>query len=271
MSVLPQSDTTSLLVPVYLDAWSVSPSNQQLQARAQPNYQNLSVFKSPLPASLLSGTGGAGADCPGIHLQWALPDALTHGEDTSGDGVVDFPAVPNRWMVARFQVINDVWTLNKVSVIQSDYLDSDGNTGSTPFLDPTTATSPGSINPATIGKSWTITDWETADPGTGNGFLQAVGPGNATFSAFTPFMQDVFSYIDPPADLPIAGSGLYKFAYLVTGWYSDPSDDDPLAGATAANFASLLSDLKWSIGGTVAAAPPTTTLYHGLVFDVEWH
>ena len=38
---------------------------------------------------------------PGVHLQWALPDALARGS-ISEDGDVRFPTVPERWMVLRF-------------------------------------------------------------------------------------------------------------------------------------------------------------------------
>src|SRR5882672_3834784 len=37
---------------------------------------------------------------PGVHLHWALPDALTHGADSDGRGIA-LPAVPNRWLVVR--------------------------------------------------------------------------------------------------------------------------------------------------------------------------
>src|SRR5262245_23566773 len=36
---------------------------------------------------------------PGIHLHWALPDALTRGSQTA-DGTV-FPPAPNRWLITR--------------------------------------------------------------------------------------------------------------------------------------------------------------------------
>src|SRR2546430_8319788 len=57
----------------------------------------------------------------GIHLHWALPDALTQGKLTPQG--TDFPAVPNRWLVVRTQkaasgqrVVEQAW------VVESDYL-----------------------------------------------------------------------------------------------------------------------------------------------------
>lgn len=276
------SDAASLLVPVYVDAWSVSSGNQQSTVTypsvagggGNLNYANLDDFQTPIQFPF---TTGAAHSYAGIHLQWALPDALTHGEDSNGDGLVDFPAVPNRWMVARFLALSNQWTLQKVTVIQSDYVDAGGHngdqtggqTGTTPFLDPSTATTPGNVNQANIGRSWTISDWEArTDPDTGNGFLRAVGPGNATFSAFTPFMEDVFCYVDPADDLP--GQGLFRYAYLIVGWFAD-ADEDPLYGVTSVDdFNTRLAALQWSVDGTVPSPPPSSSLYHGLVFDVEW-
>ncbi len=39
----------------------------------------------------------------GLHLHWALPDALTRGRRVSGDerSTLEFPAVPDRWLVQR--------------------------------------------------------------------------------------------------------------------------------------------------------------------------
>src|SRR5688572_10066624 len=41
----------------------------------------------------------------GVHLHWALPDALTKGtnttEETTAARKLTFPAVPNRWLVTR--------------------------------------------------------------------------------------------------------------------------------------------------------------------------
>ncbi|CCI29145.1 hypothetical protein MICAH_5520003 [Microcystis aeruginosa PCC 9809] len=56
----------------------------------------------------------------GIHLHWALPDALTKGIQDSDKKTV-FPSVPNRWLVTR--------TLNgekRQWVVESDYLYREG-------------------------------------------------------------------------------------------------------------------------------------------------
>ena len=54
---------------------------------------------------------------PGVHLHWALPDALTQGVSTA-TGVV-FPAVPDRWLVTRSDLNGE---RQKQWIVESDYL-----------------------------------------------------------------------------------------------------------------------------------------------------
>ena len=356
------SDASSLLVPLNLDVWVVDSDTQEALALYYPDYSNLASFQSPLPQPFsLSDTGKV----PGIHLHWALPDALTHARQTgSGSALDNFPLVPNRWLIARFNAVTGGWQ-SKLWVVQSDYgggigataADLSGNritsislaagasqavgagvalqimsadnaatvttssavaagatqipiqaadfasdlpagsyislAASSPFLDPVNPSymqaapdqsTEFGINSCSIGANYTIEEWEAApDPGTGQLFLRAVGPANVSFAAYAPFVQDVFSFLDP-----VDGStGPCQYTYLVTGWYSDPAAD-PLSGVVAydADFwpsvqdwqnqtpaqrlQTILDALKWSIGADAPSAPPTTSLYHAAAVDVQW-
>ena len=77
----PPNDSSSLLVPIHVDALSVDPTSQQPFNIATPDYNNLTAFDSPLPTFVnpVSPHEQTGASLQGIHLHWALPDALTHG------------------------------------------------------------------------------------------------------------------------------------------------------------------------------------------------
>ena len=141
---------------------------------------------------------------------------------------------------------------------------------------------------ASIGKSHDITSWEASGDAAETLFLQAVGPGNISFAAYMPTVNDVFSFTD--SDLPPEGDGVvYNFTYLVVGWYSDPAQGDPLRGVSiydpnvwaspdvwqtqppTQRMSTLLSYLKWSVNNGDNAPPPlSTSLYHGLVTGVEW-
>jgi hypothetical protein len=55
----------------------------------------------------------------GVHLHWALPDALTKGVIATDH--TTFPAVPNRWLVSRSRSgkVEQQW------IVESDYLHPD--------------------------------------------------------------------------------------------------------------------------------------------------
>lgn len=378
-AINPPSDTSSLLVPVHVDAWVISQQSQPVKAFYKADYTRLPKFKGLLDPPFSSNTA---KPVPGVRLHWALPDALTHGRTPEGGGETIFPLVPNRWLIARFNLpAGGKWEC-KLWVIQSDYtgggvgrtsavlkgggvttvplaapgaqlaisagdqvqiINPDGTQAATvvtaeavakgattikirafdfsaikpgglvtnsfvrinassPFLDPTnpssmSVTTEGAasfkVQLADIGKSYDIAAWRaTGGASTERLFLQAVGPGNVSFAAYMPTVNDVFSFTD--MDLPPEGQGVInKYTYMVVGWYSDPAQGDPLRGVTTYDravwetqqqwekqtpterMATLLSYLKWSIkdkdGKPVASPDPlSTSLYHGLVAGVQW-
>lgn len=55
----------------------------------------------------------------GVHLHWAMPDALTRG-----DGGLNFPNVPDRWLVTRKrrELNSKQWRHDKQWVVESNYL-----------------------------------------------------------------------------------------------------------------------------------------------------
>ena len=70
---------------------------------------------------------------PGIHLHWALPNALTHSRH-DGDGETEQPCIPNRWLVVRmWRTIGDSTVSTKAWVVESDYVSLDAASGGAPF------------------------------------------------------------------------------------------------------------------------------------------
>jgi hypothetical protein len=123
-NILP-GDASSLLVPVHLDAWVVDSANRQSLAWYYANYDNLSSFISTMPDAF--NISDASSPDLGVHLHWALPDALTHGKKPEGkaNAPVEFPLAPNRWLVVRFNTTKEgVWKA-KLWVVESDYLSTD--------------------------------------------------------------------------------------------------------------------------------------------------
>lgn len=182
---------------------------------------------------------------PGVHLHWALPEALTRGRHRP-DGAtpatdstaasIDFPRVPNRWLVGA---AGGWW------VVESDYLHPEGTDAS--------ATAVSYLMPVAervrapfryVGRQVPLEDWRPDDPAARylDG-LTAVGWGHPGFHAYYPDCRSVFGFHHPGG---VAGP------YRVFGWYSRPGDD-PVAAYAAAH-----------------AGLGDTELVHGLVEQFGW-
>lgn len=151
----------------------------------------------------------------GIHLHWALPDALTRG-NRNGRKRIDYPAVPNRWLVTR----SGPTSARQQWVVESDYLHP-------PDADepPASITYPykSDSHPQPfryLGRVIPRASWKPAGTGSYLPKLTAVGYGEPAFAAFYPNCHSVFGFFD--AELPANLDGLQ---YSVIGWYSDPRQD----------------------------------------------
>ena len=179
----------------------------------------------------------------GVHLHWALPDALTKG--VIAENGTTFPAVPNLWLITRSRKENNgTERIECQWIVESDYGypdDVGASSGSIaiPF-------SSGKNRPPFryLGRKMPFNVWTKAatvpatskylgDLGyrlTAIGFEdkrppnpvteQSRGYGEPTFAAFYPNCQSVFGFHDaaPPA-------ALRGVQYDVMGWYSDPTQD----------------------------------------------
>jgi hypothetical protein len=284
-----------LLVPVSLQALVVNGSYMQDAewSIAPNNYKNLSNFQLPVeppPFTLqrLFQPNTPGDPWTGVILHWTLPNALTHGTQAStnsppslnsspaNDGDIQYPIIPNRWLVLRTSPNPDPENLcgrqarcTAAWVIQSDLLNRDNNPATQQFhefLDPATG------NPATIGSSSTLAEWLPQWQTGGDSYpLQAVGPGNSSYVAYTANLFNVISFQDTLSDLPTSFSsplGYLPLTYMVFGWYSDPTAD-PLAEATADNWQNLMTSLQWSVDN--GSVYPSQILCHAMVYDVKWY
>ena len=128
----------------------------------------------------------------GIHLHWALPDALTKESDNG-----NFPAVPNRWLVTRRdREGTEHW------VVESDYLypPSEG-------FQEDSVTYPDRDNPNSprfryLGRRLIFSEWKNNQQTITSETkylerLTAVNYGEPTFAAFYPNCRSVFGFHDP--------------------------------------------------------------------------
>ncbi|MFD1546272.1 hypothetical protein [Nonomuraea guangzhouensis] len=147
----------------------------------------------------------------GVHLHWALPDALTRHVQSEQEGT-RAPVVPNRWLVTRFRggTVEEQW------VVESDTL-SDDNLAGVAYPVPSAAGRPYRY----LGRKVALGLWDPSrDRPDRLPELTVSGYGEPAFAAFYPNCHSVFGFHDPdPGDL----AGL---AYDVIGWYGDAGQDE---------------------------------------------
>ena len=221
------SESGPLIVPVEVQAMVINNANMNF-IRAAMNYAQLKNYASPSPAPFLNSAGSDFASKSvnqGVYLLWTLPKALRHGQQNAS-GSLDFPLVPNRWLVVRvYRPAVAAGTVPPAQtpataawVVQSDFIDK--SLGTSAFLDPHAT----SITPTLIGKKVSITSSSSwIEPaGTAVPFLQSVSESNTSFAAYQPFNQNVFSIFDDLMNQNIAAGTI---SYFVLGWYAQSSAD----------------------------------------------
>lgn len=228
---------------------------------------------------------------PGLHLHWALPDALTTGRHR--DGNTTFPPVPNRWLVRR---LDHQGALQKSWIVESDFLhpcDSNGKpnyqappAGTTawpnnqPITFPTKRRQLPNKKPGAafryMGRSVILSDWlhETGSRAYLNQDensdykLTALGYGEPAFAAYYPNCYSVFGFCDVDASLD-AGS---SYEYQVIGWFNEANLDLLQAkdfanlSNDAARYDALQHEYKWYVtdADKRKAFPQRTVCYASL-------
>lgn len=244
------ADTPALLVPIAVEALLVNNAvkNNIPFLRWSSDWTQMQQFANPVPAPFVSIV----KPDLGVYLHWTLPSALTHGS-AGTDGKTTFPFLPNRWVVVRLTSAAQAKTAPTMTgwIVESDY---SGPDGSVSWVDG--ASTPAQLKFTRIGRSLDLSGWTERG---GAATLTATGIADVTFTAFQPGVTNVFGLYDPMTGL----AENTNVTYLVAGWYAR-SVDDPLASKSPA-------DLNWTaLGLAEGQAPPTVSVYHGLVADLAW-
>jgi hypothetical protein len=224
-----------LMVPIHLDALFLTGDRLVTEARADFSrlpYSNGTRDKNPDIANISESVLSEVFEDQnltlkkGIHLHWSLPDALTRGIQDAATSVIDYPAVPNRWLVTRRKnsVIKKQW------IVESDYLHPEGQDNTYggivyPFdLSQSNLPSGTTHQPFRyLGRKIPFNDWPKAGTPSRLEKLTAVGYGEPAFAAFYPNCHSVFGCYDPDVN---QASSLTGLQYDVIGWYSN-KDQDP--------------------------------------------
>lgn len=254
-------DSHKLYVPIELQAMVV---NDQVRKgenfqRWEMKYNNLSQYTSPEPQAFSENTAVSWNNMPqanGVYLHWTLPQAVRAGTQSDSKNQVEFPLVPNRWLVIRYAgpLTNRTAT---GWIVESDFLDP--NEGTTAFIDPN---SKKQFETTLIGRKIDISSWQ--ETALGPMFLNAIGAGDITFAAYQPYNENVFSIHDPLTDVtdPV-------LTYAVVGWYSDPTKDILATASDQAEFNTLMNQLNWELDAGNAELC-NRSVFHGICYGIEW-
>jgi hypothetical protein len=285
---LPMADFSKL--PYYLSDGST--------INAQPPTPNLAEAAFAARLGLAAGVTSPSLQAPaGLHLHWALPDALTIGSNQNGE--TQFPPVPNRWLIRRLDASGAV---QKSWIVESDFLHPLSSTSKPTFLNPPNDANGPPITawpggrPITfptrriqlpngkpgaayryMGRALSLSDW-LAQPGTGRDYLNqpqfsdykltALGYGEPAFAAYYPNCYSVFGFCDTDPALQAGTTSEYQ----VIGWYNEP-ELDPLQspaftslGSDAEKYSRLATEFQWVVSaeGQKLPFPTRTVLYVSL-------
>jgi hypothetical protein len=223
--------TNLLVVPIYLDALVLEQPTLAVEAFAdfsrQPYFNGERDVNPDVPyisEEILSQPFQNQNLLlqPGVHLHWALPDALAHG--THSNKGAEFPAVPNRWLITRSRQ----GEANRQWVIESDYLwdpriiasDSHDPMRSVPYPYVKDPRFPFRY----LGRCMDLDSWDSHTEPSGNYLekLTAIGYGEPAFAALYPNCYSVFGFWDKDqTNINNIGDA----AYEVLGWYSNGGQD----------------------------------------------
>jgi len=296
------AQTRSLVVPVDLqgllvgndDVGNLDRYGTGNFAQLRPHFEQIAYFDEngnlhgtppPIAQQLLArafdSASGADALQPGVHLHWALPDALTHAS-AGDDGPLTFPHAPDRWVVVRTVATpaNGTVTLTRRGwVLEGNALTPPQET---PDPDPSLRQSPTVVpyvpqpneHPAPFRAMGTAAPLETYTPGSGPYAFPhtALGYGHVAFAATYAFAQNVFGFWDPCDDLdPLAAAPGRTLSYAVIGWYADPAKSDPVAALAATSntpkdfVAALQSELQWTYDARADTQIPQSSVLLGVL------
>jgi hypothetical protein len=210
------SRRTRILVPVDVQAYVVLgvATEDTVPVAGQENDPAPFAGGSPKPA--------------GVHLHWAMPDALLSGGHNDATGNLAMPRLPDRWVVIRTlqppgrnQVLVSGWVIDAPTTAVTALPAFTGTPGAAPA------------------------DAVTFDP------LDGVTGGPVWTASYTAALNR-FAFHDPLSDLDplkVAPNGFAgnQAVYTVAGWWTSLSDD-PLGGARgAAGLDTVLAGLGWRV------------------------
>ncbi len=219
------TDSTHLLVPIHIDALLVGKKPTHFSwANLAPDYAKL--IKDFFVGADLRDLSGDSQPLPGgLHLHFRLPTALTHSASDPKSGELDFPKIPNRWLVVRsYQQPAGTKLLTKAWLIRSD---AEGSDDAIPWPVLPEKPEDGPLRIRRTGRCDPLPQAPFREDDTAAAFedFTAVGNGDVGFSAHYPACRGILGFHDDLKDVPGTNERSTELSYLVAGWYSAAADD----------------------------------------------
>src|ERR1051325_8336807 len=216
----------------------------------------------------------------GVYLHWVLPDGLRHARTP---GLLDFPALPDHWLIVRFSHRDSTVKTNAWFVDGSAVVGESGPGASLLFAGDNEyeAKRVGKVVPLEGVANANFPGQRTTITALGNAHT-----GSPTFTASMAENRNVFSWHDTLEDLraPNREGKIPEgtiLTYALIGWYRDP-EHEPLAAPAATviekrdNSNTLLGWVIDPPGWFVAARSPAPDLlkrrsvFHGMVAHINY-
>ena len=225
-----------LLVPIDVQAMYVEPGSSEPVVAlpmlvAGANGQSVANVEDGMPDPFTEGAPRP----PGVHLHWAMPDALLRGAlDERTDGSANrlaLPILPDRWTVLRIMLARGASDVVVTGwVIEADRA----------IAVPLGSWTEGSAIPPGIQALGAAL---TKDQLTGT-----VG-GSVSWSGVYDAVINRFAFHDPLDDIAaLAPSGVDQdcVSYAISGWWSDPAHDPLDVARSNDSLGELLHRLRWA-------------------------
>ncbi|MEO1622945.1 MAG: hypothetical protein AAFU53_18175, partial [Cyanobacteria bacterium J06632_3] len=239
--------TKALMIPIHVDVLYLERSETVAEPTA--DFRSLPYFDSQAKRDVNSDVPWLGESVvtqpfensnmtlrSGVHLHWALPDGLCHGQvvEAEANKQLDMPAVPNRWLIRRRAVTG---LKQQIWIVESDYLwpTTDQAPAVNIFLEPTNVAPDQEVaRPYRfMGRKLLAQDW--IEDSQSHDYLErlsgqkltALGYGEPTFAAYYPNCMTVFGFHDrEPMQHRVQIEG--NLHYDLVGWYSQETSPPEL-------------------------------------------
>ena len=226
-----------LLVPMDLQALYVPPDGTEPMVRLPMLVANVGTSPVTDPEAGLPDPFDAGQPRPGgVHLHWAMPDALLRGtfadRNDAGTNRLGLPALPDRFVVLRIVLPNGA-----VDPVLAGWVIEADRAVAVPlaqWAEGNAASSSAAAAGAPIGRK----------------DLTGTVGGGLAWSGVYDAVLNRFAFHDPLADIATAapqGVDGDSAAYLVAGWWSEAALDPLDAARNDTSLHELLERLRWRL------------------------